>query len=218
MGNTFSPSVASFSALPSWRSSVVCRQNVGCVDWNNSCAGWTLVPFAICRSHWLAGYLSTGGRSSCNTPGGINAVNARCCDISFYLLEEGSILQFHGVNGTLNKLLFQKQRHCCTAPLPLRGITLGRSVGCSIRCSVSFAVFKLLIRFPENIHPGPRKVSNNHMQTNNLQNKQDINCFYCILAFVIDLMIPINSVRFGNVSYNFFLFGEDLYLELLKSH
>ena len=58
--------------------------------------------------HWLDGCLSTGGQSSYHTLGGINTVIVRSCDISFTgsLLEE-STLQFHGVNGTLNKLLFK---------------------------------------------------------------------------------------------------------------
>lgn len=39
----------------------------------------------------------------------VNTVIAQPCDISFCLLEETSYLQFHGVNGTLNKLLFKNK-------------------------------------------------------------------------------------------------------------
>lgn len=72
---------------------------------------WTLLSFVIGCSHRPEGYFSAERQGSYNSPGGVNAVIARSCDISFF--SDGRALQFlrfHGVTGTLNKLLFSKTK------------------------------------------------------------------------------------------------------------
>lgn len=64
---------------------------------------WTLLSFVICCSHRPEGYFSAERQGSYNSPGGVNAV----------IFSDGRALQFlrfHGVTGTLNKLLFSKTK------------------------------------------------------------------------------------------------------------
>lgn len=122
--------------LPLQHLSLLCASSV---DWNDSCRGESSYPVVP----WLERYFTAQRQSSYNTQSGVNTVIARPCDISFCLLEQPFILQFHGVYGTLNKLLFKNKgmsglrRWLCPA-----GITLWRSVWCSIGWSVAFAVSK----------------------------------------------------------------------------
>lgn len=133
MAIAFSSSVASFAAF---------SEEQWCADWHDSCGGG-LSSSLLLVILIVKGALMQEGQSSYNTLNGVNAVIVRSCDISFCLLEEPSILQFHGVNGTLDKLLFKNKgaSAACRCLCPA-GITLWRSVWCGIRWSVAFAVSK----------------------------------------------------------------------------
>lgn len=70
------------------------------------------------------GYFSAERQGSYNSPGGVNAVIARSCDISFFSDGRALLfLRFHGVTGALNKLLFffskTKARVPCASDLAL---------------------------------------------------------------------------------------------------